>query len=281
MSSNSLGVTVLLLALSACAPSFVDEPWLVTAPRILAITAEPPEVAPGGTATLTAIVSGEGSLGWSRCDVSRPLAQNESVSVACLASARAAPEGALTFTLTVPAQACARFGPEVASAGDRPRDPDASGGWYQPVGASFDGALVFAFERLTCAPANVSAEVASAFRLARAPNHNPVIGLTAQVEGTPVELGSLPMDREVELVPTLEAPEPYVLIDPATLTLSSAVETQETSWFVTAGTLSRASTRAAPTGWHAPAEPGTGTLWVVARDSRGGLGVLVRAISWR
>jgi hypothetical protein len=259
--------------LSACAPSFVDEPWLVTAPRILAITAEPPEVAPGGTATLTAIVSGEGSPGWSRCDVPRPLAQNESVAVECLASARAAPAGALTFTLAVPAEACARFGPEVASAGDRPRDADASGGWYQPVGASLEGALVFAFERLSCAPANVSA--------ARAPNHNPVVSLEARVDGAQVELGELPMEQEVELVPTLDAPEPYVLIDPSTLALSASVETQETSWFVTAGTLSRASTRAAPTSWHAPGEPGTGMLWVVARDSRGGIGLLVRTLAWR
>jgi hypothetical protein len=271
-----------LLVLTACAPSFVDQPWLVTSPRLIAVVAEPPEVAPAGQATLTATLAGQGQApAWSRCDLPAPLGQNEPVSSACVEALGAAAPSAGDFALTVPAEACARFGPDVTSAADRPRDADATGGWYQPIGVSFAGQSAFAFERLTCDPSGVTLEVANAFRRARTPNHNPTLTLGAQVDGRPVAFDALPVGQRVTFVPTLDEPETFALIDPGTFTLASMTETRTVQWFVTDGVLDLATTRAEPTSWHAPADSGQGTLWGVARDSRGGVAVVVQPLGWR
>jgi hypothetical protein len=270
-----------LLVLTACAPSFVDEPWLVTGPRLIAVVAQPPEVAPGGAAQLVATVAGQGAIAWSRCDTAAPLTQNEPVASSCLAALAGAAPGSVTFSLGVPGEACARFGPDVTQVTDRPRDPDATGGWYQPVGTSYAGQLAFAFERLSCEPAGVTPEVASAFRRARTPNQNPRLSVEARLEGAPMDFSALPLGQALTLVPTLDDPETYALIDPRTFELTFDVETRQVAWFVTDGELLPATTRAEPTTWRSPSTPGRGTLWVVARDSRGGLAVVVQPLAWQ
>ncbi len=271
-----------VLVLCACAPAFVDQPWLVTSPRLIAVVAEPPELPPGGHATVTATISQSGiAPSWARCDVAAPLGQNEPVATSCLSEPSAAAPTALDFALTVPPDACARFGPDVARADDRPRDPDATGGWYQPVGLSFVGQTSFAFERLTCEPAGVTNDVAAAFRHARTPNRNPRLTVTAQVEGRDVGFEALPLGQAVAFVPTLDDPETFALIDPATFTLTSSVETRTVQWLVTDGALDLATTRGQPTMWQSPSSAGQGTLWGVARDSRGGVAVVTQPLVWR
>src|SRR5207253_227540 len=54
-----------------------------------------------------------------------------------------------TVTATMPAAACATYGPDTPPGGFRPRDPDPSGGYYQPVRAALaDAPLAFGLPRL-------------------------------------------------------------------------------------------------------------------------------------
>ena len=194
-------VLPVLLVLLGCAPPLADEPWRVTQRRVVAVLAEPPDAQPGSTVLLRAIIaSPEGpvetaEVRWLRCDEQTPFSQNESTGLSCLAHLTTAPPGATTTQVTIPSSACSVFGPDVATASARPRDPDATGGYYQPIGVELDGQGSFAFERLRCNPANVTSQIAQDYRRASRPNTNPVFSLLPFVGGDPVDLSELPRRR--------------------------------------------------------------------------------------
>jgi hypothetical protein len=78
---------------------------------------------------------------------------------------------------------------------------------------------------------------------------------------------------------TADSAEPYVKFDPASQTLVGERESLRVSWFSSDGTFDdtttgRSSGDTATTsddGWTAPTQPGPVHIWVVLRDSRGGL----------
>jgi hypothetical protein len=281
---------LLALPCLACAPPLADTPWLVSAPRVVGVTAEPPEAAPGATVALRAVVAGpsgpvdDAGVRWARCDEPRPFSQNEPVNLDCLAALADAGPGPPTLALALPADDCARFGPDAPSAGARPRDADATGGYFHPVGVQVGGAPGFAFVRLSCPPAGVSFDVARAYAQAARPNTNPRATVRATTAaGEALDLQALPKGAEVALEADWSAtpPETFALIDAATGALATQLETYDVSWLVTAGELASARSSTGRGRWTLPSDAGQGTLWVVVRDSRGGVGVSVVAARWR
>ncbi|MFZ4735881.1 MAG: hypothetical protein ACOYM9_08055 [Bradymonadia bacterium] len=124
-----------LVALLGCAPSLDDADTLVSAPRVLAVKAEPAEVVPGSTTTLSALVVGpmgrldDAPLRWQVCLNRKPLVESGVVATTCLealdpedtppepapdAGPSDSPTSAVgtEVALTVPQEACRVFGPD-------------------------------------------------------------------------------------------------------------------------------------------------------------------------
>jgi hypothetical protein len=276
-------------ALAACVPDVSSDDTVVRSPRILAVKADPAEARPGAPVTYTPLVaSPEGSVPspfveWSYCLVPKPLTEDNAVASVCLVP----PPGALppplaeigagaSVTSPIPLDACSRFGPVTPAGGTRPRDPDSTGGYYQPLRVDLEGGPpVFALERVTCDLAEATAAVAAAFAMAYAPNENPSLGpLEASLE-------DVPAGAHVELTATWAASsaETYAYYDAASGTVTTRRESLLVAWYATAGSFDRPTTArgsddpatTASNGWTAPAEAATVHLWIVLRDSRGGV----------
>ncbi len=279
----------LLLAAAACAPPVVDEPWLIDAARVLAVTVEPPEAPPGARISLRAFVAAPGGqldsaeLHWAPCEQPRPFSQNESVNPACIGRLADAPGAGLTTVVALAIDVCARFGPDAPSEGVRPRDADATGGFYQPVGVRLDDAASFAFVRLWCRPAGISLDLAQAWARAARPNTTPTFTLLAAIAGHPARFEALPAGAAIDLFADWSSSpeELYVLVAPGSGTLQTATERYDVSWFVTTGTITSARSSSGTGRWQLPAEPGEGTLWAVLRDDRGGVAVRATSARWR
>jgi hypothetical protein len=274
----------------ACAPPLVDEPWRIDAPRVIAVTVEPPEAAPGASVALEAVVatpegaSGSAMVRWLACEVPRPFSQNGAIEAGCAAALGEQPLGPPRTELSLPASVCARFGPDAPADGVRPRDPDATGGDYLPVGVQLGERAAFAFVRLSCAPAGISFEVAQAFAREAKPNTNPSFALRATIDGAQRDLSdALPAGAAVALqADWSQSPEEsFPQIDLATGELTTARERYDVAWFSTAGVLAPARSSAGQGRWQLPVEPGEGTLWAVLRDSRGGVAVRAVRVRWR
>jgi hypothetical protein len=277
------------LAMASCVPGLGPGDWLVASPRILAIQAEPPEGKPGATATYRALVvtpqgtTGVAGVDWRWCVAPEPLTENGAVASACLGTASLRPAGTgPTITAATPTDACSLFGPDTPPGGFRPTDPDATGGYYQPLRTDSAGApTTFGLVRVLCNLARAPAATASQFAATYVLNANPhLLPLVARVSGAVVDLASVPRSAAVDLEAAWPAgdAETFVYFDPDSQTLSTQRESMRVAWFATAGSLATESTgRAADdplatttNTWTAPAG-GTAHLWVVLRDNRGGV----------
>jgi hypothetical protein len=278
-------------ATATCVPTLGPGDSLVTSTRILAVRADPAEAAPGASVTFTSLVAGpDGTVAgasptWSFCTAPKPLTEDNVVASACLTSpdALVAAGTGPTVTATTPGDGCKVFGPDTGSAGLRPRDPDATGGYYQPLRVELDGTGgAIALARIHCDLANADVASVSAFTSAYVLNQNPQLSpLTATLGGAPAVLTAIPAGARV----TLEASWPdasaevFAYFDPASQTVTSQRESMQVAWYATGGTLDtestgRASDDLATTsddGWTAPGSAGTVHLWIVLRDSRGGV----------
>jgi len=88
-------------------------------------------------------------------------------------------------------------------------------------------------------------------------------------------------DTEVTLTATWPdtAVEHFLYYEPTSQTLITRRESMRLSWFATGGELAvdagavgeTDGSTAVATTWHTPASPGPAWLWLVLRDSRGGL----------
>jgi hypothetical protein len=291
----------LLVALAACEPALDQRLAIVRAPRVLAVVSEPAELVPGASATYSAIVAAPGgpvadAPAWALCTAPKPPTEDDAVSQDCVADAKVlVPLGAApTVTATVPADACTRFGPDVVGSGFRPRDPDATGGFYQPVrvDASDAGApLAFGFTRIVCHLANAPGDVAHEYETTYVANANPtLLPLALEVGGSSIAADAVPAGGDVALVASwrADAVESYVYFDPGSQTLVTRREAMRVSWFATAGALDVDATAvgeddpatSASTTWHAPTS-GTAWLWIVLRDSRGGVAAQAVAVTVR
>ncbi len=282
-------LTALLAATAACTPSLSSTDSLVTQPRVLVVRADPAEAKPGATISFSTLVAAPpgtspGAPAWSFCVAPRPLTSDNVVSDACLdpAANRAIGEGT-SISAATPPNGCSLFGPDAPPGGLRPRDPDATGGYYQPLrldlGAS---APVFTLVRISCDLANASASAATAFAHAYVANQNPhLLPLQASAGGSPAALDALPVGARVTLTASWPAAsaETFAVYDAASDTVGTQRESLTVAWYTSAGALDREATGRAEddpatssdNAWTAPGTVGTSELWVVLRDNRGGV----------
>ncbi len=281
---------VLLSATATCIPSLGPGDSLITTTRILAVRADPAEAAPGTLVRFTSLVAAPGGtvtdadIRWSFCTAPEPLTENNVVSNACLGSSSLVPAGdGPTTSARTPGDGCSVFGPDVGAAGLRPRDPDSTGGYYQPLRADLTGAdSAFELARIHCGLANADAAQAAAFAAAYHVNLNPqLLGVTATIGGVPAARTAVPVGSRVTLEarwPSSSA-ETFAYFDPASQTVTSQRESMQVAWYSNGGALDtestgRASSDPATTsdnGWVAPGAAGAVKLWIVLRDSRGGV----------
>ncbi|CAN5462778.1 hypothetical protein BH11MYX1_BH11MYX1_54410 [soil metagenome] len=282
---------LLAVALGGCGDALDQRLAIVDRPRVLAIMAEPPEVTPGGSVTLSAVLAGpagplSASPAWSLCTAPKPPTEDNAVADGCLANAVTDLGTAASIIATTPSDACRTYGPDIASPGFRPRDPDASGGYYQPIRANSPTLeLAFGFVRITCDLANASSDVAEQYKTMYVANANPSL--------TGIAIDNVPIDP-TRATPTIaiadhdvtlrtgwpaSAVESFLYFDPSAMQLVTRHEAMRVSWFATSGELAvdaSAVTEDDPaltvsTTWRAPQVPGPAWIWLVLRDSRGGI----------
>lgn len=260
------------LALLGCQGSSDLPPTYLSGLRVLAIKAEPPEAAPGGSSTVSVLAFDTGgaapTASWSRC-MRAPLA-GQAVNPDCVTGAAGSdlvPIGdGLTVTAAMPDVAATDLGA-----------PDATGGVYLPLVA-----------RVTT-PAE---EILSTYRLrlgaaGQPANANPQLaGLFVSEGGTPTAIDeATPLVVRVGDKLTLSATftpgsaESYTIALPdgsGGTSSTSQTETLTVAWFATAGSFDNDKTSdAQPTtildlGARAPAARTTVDLYAVGRDERGG-----------
>lgn len=292
----------LLFALTACRPDFGDRDSRITRPTILALQVEPPEAKPGEAITVTPLVATPtGTLAaetaWAFCATPRLLTENGAVSARCLSDGvRPVGAGPGSLTTAMPADACTVFGPETPSAEFRPRDADVTGGFFQPLRATLlgvpDAPVAFAFARVTCNLAGAPADAVATFKREYRPNANPhLLPLEARVEGRLVQ-GKVPLGARVVLRaawPEADA-ERYALFDVATQSVVSRREGMRVSWFSTDGAFAEDRTGfeegvdplavpATENVWVAPSARTSVTLWIVLRDTRGGVAMATHTLA--
>jgi hypothetical protein len=271
----------------ACIPDLGEGAAPVATPRILAVRADPAEARPGTTVTFTALVATSGAqppppVGWSFCHVPRPLTTDDVVASDCVAPPAAGPAAGTVLSVATPTDSCSVFGPD-APARLRPVDPDATGGYYQPIVAFLPGALpAVMLTRITCDLPSASAAAAAQFAQSYVPNANPIIAsLTADIAGVTADLGAIHPNARVHLQvgwPPASA-ETYAYYDAALDSVVWKREAMSVAWYASAGAIDRESTvRAADDpattsddDWIAPPGPGAFRLWIVLRDDRGGV----------
>ena len=280
--------SVVAIALAGCQGALDQRLAIVREPRVLAIVAEPPEADPEGDVALTALVAGpSGPLAevpaWSLCDAPKPPTEDNAISDACLGDASLVPIGTgATVTSTIPMDACLNYGPDVASARFRPRDPDPTGGYYQPVRADIAGLdLAFGFPRITCDLAAAPGDLAEQYKQMYVANVNPTLD--------PVALDPVAAGATITLTAgwPAAAAESYLYFDPESQMLVTRRESMLLSWFATGGSLAVDASAvdetdpstSVSTTWHAPSTPGPAWLWLVLRDSRGGIATQTIAVT--
>ncbi len=277
---------------AGCSPSLDDRPWLITRPTIVGWKAEPPEVAPGASVELEAVVldpaaaADPTATAWTLCHTPKPPAENRVAAVDCVAPA--APPDAVgdPASIAIPTDVCRVFGPDVpqplpGQPTTRARDADATGGYFQPVTVAVSGALAIGLERVTCDLPEASLADARAFHAAYHANQNPkLVGLDfAAADGSPIDPGAIPAGSRITIQATWldGAIETFPVFDRQSRAIVDTAETLTASWYVTGGILGQAATPitdaatlSAATGWTAPAGAATVELALILRDSRGG-----------
>jgi hypothetical protein len=279
------------LLLAGCVPKMGNPASLITQERIIGARGNPGEAAPGDLvhyASLVASPSGTvdaQDLSWSLCKLRKPVAENTPVSQACLTDDLAQSAQGGSVAIQTPSAACANFGPFAppSSSGTlRPSDPDATGGYYQPLRLDLGVEQAIFRERLSCGLAGASLAMSQEFRGSYAANQNPtLVSLSALVGETPASLDALPASQPIRLVATWspDSAESYPVFDSSSQTLVDHREALWLSWFVTAGAFDDSVTGReeddtavwTENAWQSPATAGVVFLWLVLRDSRGGV----------
>jgi hypothetical protein len=278
------------MILAGCLPDPGDPASLLAGPRLLAVRADPPETRPGAAVTYEALVidadgaRAEAAVRWAFCASPKPLTETNSVSSACLGDAGVRPiagSGA-SITAVTPDDACALFGPDTPPGDFRPRDADVTGGFYQPVRVEALGLVAFDRERVTCNLPNAPVDAAIELQERYHANANPTLTpLAARVDGALVALEAIPAGARVrfEVGWSEGDAEAYLMFDPGSQRIVERREALRVAWFATAGKLAAEVTgrseseleAATENAWEAPSTPGATKLWLVLRDSRGGV----------
>ena len=270
---------VALLAAAGCIPDHEGRPSVIDEARVIAVRGEPAEAEPESEIAFALLVAGpDGTLGdpearWSFCREPRAPGETGPASSACAEQAGTAFGSGPTAAAPLPEDGCSIHGPDTPPGELRPRDPDATGGYYQPVRIDLDGAVAFGAERIACHLANAPIELAIRFRDEYVANRNPSLA--------PLDWpAAVSAGDEVELAvdwPGGDA-EGYLYFDPISHELVNRRESMSVSWFANAGRFESDRTGRAEEDeasgssnrWTAPDDSGPVHLWVVLRDSRGG-----------
>src|SRR5262249_44281457 len=149
---------------------------------------------------------------WGFCIAPKPLTENNVVADACLGQDAIAPitPGPSTSAAT-PADACSRFGPDVPPSMPgqpplRPRDPDITGGYYQPLVVQLGSDTTFGLERITCNLANAPVDVSIEYRMRYVANQNPLL--------QPLSLpATVARGATIEIAASWDAPETFPVFD--------------------------------------------------------------------
>jgi hypothetical protein len=267
----SLALLALFLA-SGCVPDFDDDLSLVTAPRVLAVKAEPAEAKPNETVALSALVvdpdpqAGPAQAKFALCLARKPLTELGPVSPACLAEPTSGSSALMALgegdgvSATLPSDACRLFGPsrpepkEGEPAG-RPVDPDPTGGYYEPVTVRVEEArdLAVGAIRILCPLPAVTQAQSIEFSSGYRPNRNPEISTLTLVQGsesTTLTADSAsavlaPGERVTLRVGWPECPsepdgqcagaESYLWFDPDSRLIAARRESIRVSWFASDG----------------------------------------------
>jgi hypothetical protein len=302
------------LLAGGCKPNLGSPPSLIIKPRFLAVRGTPPEAAENGMVTYDAlVVDTSGSvaappINWAHCLQPNPPANGNAVSINCLPGQLGSDGGLITpddttvaaptFTAALPPNSCTLFGPEAPPSmkgqpPQRPADPDTTGGFYQPVRATWESDVAFALERVTCNLANAPTSVATQYAMSYVPNKSPVLadlifdpagaaatlytaGQTALAAAATISANQ-PVTLQADF--TADSAETFLVWNVVTLTLDMQRESLRVSWFATGGSFdhdvtgrSQADTESFTQNvWHAPETPGPVYLWAVLRDDRGGI----------
>jgi hypothetical protein len=182
------------LLLLGCKPNLDQTVSTIGSPTVLAVRADPPEGALASQVQFTALYvdrSGpidQAAFDWAFCSARNPLANLGPVNPKCLEAAGSwlTPIGTgLQVSGKLPADGCRQFGPDVpepmpGEPQGRPVDPDATGGYYQPIrylAPTDAGAYVgIAETRLTCSLAGAYGNVVVDFAKRYHVNANPEVG---------------------------------------------------------------------------------------------------------
>jgi hypothetical protein len=187
------------LTMASCVPDFDTDLSQLTEPRLIAISSWPAEARPMQPVTLTALVAtpeGEQApeVQWTMCLARKPLTELGPVDPSCL-SPEEGDEDVLDLgmgteaTATLDRDVCKLFGPLRPSpmggeGAGRPADPDATGGFYQPLAARLGGAVSLGAVRIDCDLANVDRDDSVEYRSRYRINENPQIArITRATEG--------------------------------------------------------------------------------------------------
>ncbi|HXK18951.1 MAG TPA: hypothetical protein VNG33_14165, partial [Polyangiaceae bacterium] len=273
------------------------------------------------------------ALSWAFCDAPKPVAETNDISASCLELSGDQFEDlgrGVTASGKIPKDACREFGPDVpqgvaGEAPGRPTDPDATGGFYQPVRVIAPNGsspiLALAQARLICGPPPLNGEQLLDYQKRVRNNEQPTLSsvLVNGDESTPLSVddGST---EPVRVKPgeslTLRATWPacpaesvcgdgicgedesakdcaddcttpkgcpgaetFVYYDPLSRSLVDRRESMRVAWFAGSGSFGDDHTGRREDEldtfsdgvWTAPNAAGPVHLWVVLRDSRGGV----------
>jgi hypothetical protein len=335
-------LAVVALAGPSCKPNLDQTVSVITEPTVLAVRSDPPDAKPPAVIKYTTLyVDGSGPIAKvpvdsAFCEARKPLAELGPVNTKCLQASGSwfVPIGdGSPVSGALPADGCKLFGPDVPppvmnQPQGRPVDPDATGGYYEPVRLlASDGTVTLDQTRLSCGLGGVASDVGVDYLHRYHANENPSVAALSQVgaggaagaplmtsdQGTnaispgehlelrvawapcpatdvcmdgvcgPDETSeSCPADCTTGATPIgCAGAERFVVFDIASQALVVQRESIAAAWYTTPGAsvdadrTGRDSTDALTTsdnGWQAPAAAGLAHLWVVLRDSRGGVG---------
>jgi len=280
-----------LLLFAGCAPKMGNPASLIADERIIGVRADPAEASPSDTVEYTSLVASpsgtvdDQSVLWRLCKLRKPVEENTPVSQACLTEDLPLSAQGSQVSIRTPSTACVNFGPLAppSSSGTlRPTDPDATGGYYQPIRLDLGAQQAVFRERIHCDLAGASLLTSQEFRASYALNQNPtLVSLSALLGDQPVSLDALPAGEHIRLVASWssDSAETFPVFDSMSQALTDKRESLWISWFVTAGAFDDSTTGRAkddPTAWtenawQSPGADGTVFLWLVLHDSRGGI----------
>ncbi|HSY41192.1 MAG TPA: hypothetical protein VLA79_16750 [Polyangia bacterium] len=303
-----IGLLGLAATAVGCKPDLGSPQSLVIGPRFLAMRGVPPEAAESGMVTYDALVVdtngtvANAAFGWAQCLIPDPPANGNDVSSGCLSIPDDTTAPSPTFTAPLPADACTLFGPETpppvkGQPPTRPADPDTTGGFYQPVRATWQSdagpELAFALERITCPLANAPTDIAGQFASTYVPNNNPTVAdLMLDPAGAMTSLyvarqtaapqaATVSAGQKVTLQADFgaDSAETFVHWNVSTLSLDMQRESLSLSWFATGGAFEHDATGRSQSemetftqnAWTAPTTSGPVYFWTVLRDDRGGV----------